>query len=78
MKLGLFHLFIFLESLYVLIGQYREQYSNIAMRNIDVGSKYLDILQDHCITKAHSKEAYIVDEYHLTGAVSGFDVAGRV
>ena len=48
------------------------------MRNIDVGSKYLDILQDHCITKAHSKAAEEVDNNYTPDVICGCDFMGRV
>ena len=63
---------------YELMGQYREEEKNISMGNIDLGSEYLTILQDHFIYKVHSKVAYTVDYRHVPGVIYGCAVAGQV
>ena len=48
------------------------------MGNIDVGSEYLTILRNKCISKVQSIVADTVDEHHAPGVIDGCDVAGQV
>ena len=59
---------------YALMGQYREKI-NI---NIAVGSEYLPIIWDHCISKVQSKLSDTVDDNHYPGVIDGCAVAGKV
>ena len=47
------------------------------MENIAIGSEYLPILQNHCISEVQSKVAGTVDDHHAPGVIDGCDVAGQ-
>ena len=48
------------------------------MGNISVGSEYLPILQNHCISKVQSKVADAVNGHNAPGVLDGCAVAGHV
>ena len=48
------------------------------MGNIAVGSGYLSILRDICISKVQRKAADTVDDNHEPGAIDGCAVSGQV
>ena len=62
----------------MLMYQYREQDSDLAMENIYVGSKYFPIPQDHYTPKTQKKATNTFEKHHAPGTIGGCDVSGKM
>ena len=58
------------------MGQYREAFFFIG--NISVGSEYLPIIRDDCISKVQTKVSDKVEENNEPGIIYGCDISGQV
>ena len=58
------------------MGKYREQQSDLSIRNFSVGGKYLTIPCDYCILKAQIILDDTVDVHHAPDVISGCAIIG--